>query len=1066
MTFKEKYNSIDQTKLPETAKAYMVDFKKDSNNFTNKEAMAKMMPALDKFIAALKDSGYGEAIKGAAKKETKKKAETPTEMAKEIVEDAIEQPKTKTGKPKVGNISKGDFMKIAKEIRKEGESWNDAMKRAGEIIRKQKEGVKTQAVRQYEKLKKFIAKHPEVYREDIPVRGGGFRKTTLEVDAPRIALPRGKRVSKKGWKNQYGKSEGGKTYYEYRSNRYDTNRKRYPFLADGGDIEKAYTIYIYYGGSRPYEVQYADTLEQARILAQMGEHSEIIDNSTNEMLEFAKGGETDALYTKLLREYETEGYPKMGISFKTFIESKKETAMEKGDYEMYRKLFDVLDAYEGDFYAKGGETTKLEAGVYRVGKPIKVSPILYEQKIVEIFDNGDIATASDYGRKLSDFSTQNYAKTPVISQEILDKQYHFAKGGEMELETINSIADEYDNHIEKYYATATKYWKSQDDKEMILLNQRDLLDHKSVIEQIRKGNLELAYQYWSDMDTASRDNITNDAYNLLRENADSFAKGGKMSYSDIKKEKEKMTTELLKKCGVFFAFSDKQFEENKTPLKEGEKYVSIGGGGYLPKSKVDAFRQGMEAINNYGKEKVKVNDLAENEILFELQNHECFYTGDYSDVVDMFKGTYTEKQIRDVYNKHRHEMEYAKGGSISKSTTYVPNRDVKELMVVLKGELTKLKGKDILDGVYVKNKRKPSPSTESPKELLAFAKKKASSDRNGGKVAFDESDIQLLLDAGLSAEDVKNVLIGYTAPSIQADTEFGKKTYGIINYSDDVQKNFIAEIASKAKKGYFEIGMKYPNDFNWKPIIEKFGISSTPKIVQVDLFRRKTKYEVYLGKGVAIGHQFGFKWNDDKKWSEEEKYGKLDSKNPEFKGGYWGVVTKSVEDMYFIVDTLLKQSAGYLKDLDMFRNGLGGVDIKGVENLKFAKGGEMEDKMSFEEFEETLQEYEIEGGFGKTIEKGYKMYYLPNNNPYLNTKFNHRNKRKAYQEYLKMSKYAKGGKVGFKALSDKVAKYYSNKSVPSKYQSLYGKKYDKSEAKEVGDKVAAKVYRQQLAKKK
>jgi hypothetical protein len=185
----------------------------------------------------------------------------------------------------------------------------------------------------------------------------------------------------------------------------------------------------------------------------------------------------------------------------------------------------------------------------------------------------------------------------------------------------------------------------------------------------------------------------------------------------------------------------------------------------------------------------------------------------------------------------------------------------------------------------------------------------------------------------------------------------------------------------------------------------------------------------------------------------------------------------------------------------------------------FANGGEMEDKMSYDEFVETLQEYEIEGGFGKTIEKGYKMYYLPNNNPYLNTKFNHRNKRKAYQEYLKMSKYAKGGeikvgtatfgekefwrvthssiddigvfpkdkyteseakelflekympqskskggKIGFKGLSEKVAKRYEGKEVPSKYQNLYGKRYDKTEAKEVGDKVAAKVYRQQLAK--
>ena len=145
-----------------------------------------------------------------------------------------------------------------------------------------------------------------------------------------------------------------------------------------------------------------------------------------------------------------------------------------------------------------------------------------------------------------------------------------------------------------------------------------------------------------------------------------MSRGGGVDYQDIKKEKQKMTTELFEKCGVFFAFSDKQFEENKTPLKEGEKYVSIGGGGYMPKGSIKAFEEGMKAINNYGKQKVKKGNLEETEILYELQNHECFYTGDISDVVDLFEGTYTEKQIRDVYNKYREEnQEYALGGEIT-----------------------------------------------------------------------------------------------------------------------------------------------------------------------------------------------------------------------------------------------------------------------------------------------------------------------------------------------------------------------------------------------------------------
>jgi hypothetical protein len=85
--------------------------------------------------------------------------------------------------------------------------------------------------------------------------------------------------------------------------------------------------------------------------------------------------------------------------------------------QTYPKLAD------GGMMAMGG---KLESGVYRVGKPMKVSQNLYEQKIVEVFDNGDVATASDYARKISDFKLQKY---PMISKEKLDAQYKMASGG-------------------------------------------------------------------------------------------------------------------------------------------------------------------------------------------------------------------------------------------------------------------------------------------------------------------------------------------------------------------------------------------------------------------------------------------------------------------------------------------------------------------------------------------------------------------------------------------------------------------------------------------------------------
>jgi len=78
-----------------------------------------------------------------------------------------------------------------------------------------------------------------------------------------------------------------------------------------------------------------------------------------------------------------------------------------------------------------------------------------------------------------------------------------------------------------------------------------------------------------------------------------------MTKQEVKIKKQEMFNELFKNCGGFFAFYTQQFDENKTPLKEGEKYVSIGNGGYLPKSKVNEFKIGMAEIAKLKAEKQK-----------------------------------------------------------------------------------------------------------------------------------------------------------------------------------------------------------------------------------------------------------------------------------------------------------------------------------------------------------------------------------------------------------------------------------------------------------------------------
>lgn len=69
------------------------------------------------------------------------------------------------------------------------------------------------------------------------------------------------------------------------------------------------------------------------------------------------------------------------------------------------------------------------------------------------------------------------------------------------------------------------------------------------------------------------------------------------------------------------------------------------------------------------------------------------------------------------------------------------------------------------------------------------------------------------------------------------------------------------------------------------------------------------------------------------------------------------------------------------------------------------------------------------------------------------------------KNYMMLNTFETGGNIGFKELSSRVAKSYQGKAVAPKYQSQYGKKYSKSEAREVGDKVAGKVYWQQQSRK-
>lgn len=120
---------------------------------------------------------------------------------------------------------------------------------------------------------------------------------------------------------------------------------------------------------------------------------------------------------------------------------------------------------------------------------------------------------------------------------------------------------------------------------------------------------------------------------------------------ELKKEKEQKVTALINESLMFFAFSNEQFAANKTPLQEGEKYVSIGAGGYMPKSKVSVYIDGIATIEKWYKAAVKANNARRDNIVYELNNHESYYTHDIEDALNALGGDYTSTEVTAVFNQ-------------------------------------------------------------------------------------------------------------------------------------------------------------------------------------------------------------------------------------------------------------------------------------------------------------------------------------------------------------------------------------------------------------------------------
>lgn len=177
-------------------------------SLSNTKIPADLKPKIEAEIKRLESLDAKQEVKEEAKEEAKEVvAKKP--RAKRVAT------KKATAKPSQTRKPKRTAMSLAKEIRKEGESWNDARARASKMMKEETKTVSKKVESELDKLNRLVKRKKELR--------GQVGKTNLLIDAKRKAKPMGRRVSK-----------DGNVYYENRANRTDRGTYGKYHLAEGG----------------------------------------------------------------------------------------------------------------------------------------------------------------------------------------------------------------------------------------------------------------------------------------------------------------------------------------------------------------------------------------------------------------------------------------------------------------------------------------------------------------------------------------------------------------------------------------------------------------------------------------------------------------------------------------------------------------------------------------------------------------------------------------------------------------------------------------------------------------
>jgi hypothetical protein len=845
----------------------------------------------------------------------------------------------------------------------------------------------------------------------------GFGKSDKRRDAGRKALPAGRRVSKKGWKNQYGKSDGGRVYYENRENRKDRKspayKAGYPFLAKGGKIhpmdDEDGTFYVNLYKTKGDQIVSVDEREynskaSAMTYAMMKRDFMKVGESI-----FVMNDDGDVLYTSIGTKKMAMGgkFPyqnaQVGDNARVILDNKMGTIMVAYGRRFHLKFPDgtekTYSAEELEFFP----TDEMMADGGNIGNPTFVVKNL-DGKVV--LKTKSLNKASDYhgllGRDTHTVETLDGRILSGSSDDMADggmmpnsgKKYDYS-----EYFDFNAKGNFASNLNGKNYEIIYRDDKSkmydlfEDGKKikssMYVLNLMFFPDERreyfqgTMSDDALKSILDYEYpnnSFSVEYDSISGTKIYGAKSNLLKAQA---------KLKDI----YKMKTTLMGENQI-----------GKNYLSVPSQFVYFAKGGMMAKGGYMAKDENYEYVNtfNYYDSNVPVpqDDF---EKLIDAYHKKL--SGDKLDeakynVLKIQMGNYLghktvdkmEEYIEKTHNAHK----MAKGG-------YVSKRDVEAITII-----------------------NPNKS-DSAKKYLTFK----SGEFLNGLNQFEKGG--KLID-----------------------------NYTYIKRGDI----FAVYYKDKTKKAYFQTTMEdKPKNGFWvskKALIREGGKTPSKSSATFDAYESYDELSKLNGKiwdklKIESGSQIYASDSLQKKLAIEYPNSGIDAKFKSLKAAQRKKVAEVMTD----------ENEHSLRNYLTLRGYLGPKEYDSYERIFDPKSRYVLNPANFKNY--TADKVKI--GSILTTDTGVKVKVVEYN-PQFGVKVIRTDKYAADKpsQYMKLKEFkgfekmADGGSIGFEALSKKVASRYAGKNVKPKYQKEYGKTYDKAEAKEVGDKVAAKVYRMQQGK--